>query len=1012
MSRKPRPSEPEDATVVSLVGREAAGKPATARTMLRPESRDAVPWAVFDLDWYLAAYPEAAADLPNVNFYSVLRQYLDVGQAAGHSPNMYFDETWYRACNPDVVVAISEGRVESGFDHYCRDGFRDRSPHWLFDEKRYRELYRDITDAALVECQLPNGYAHYLMLGDKEGRINSPFFDPEMFAACLAKAEIDAPPEDGLFTIYLRLSGMQPECRTTKYFDPEWYRATYPEAVEAIARGAYRNALHHYLTNPTPLAFDPLPVFSEQIYISANPDVAHAVAIGQFRCGYLHFLANGAAELRAAGPRLDLQWYYSNNAKVRADLAAGRAPDAFAHYLTIGQAMGLTGAPPPDPAEREPAPMMLYRARGSAPLPTVARRGLDFTCTGVPAVSVIMLLRDEFTVTLQSLAALRDRMPGPMELVLIDRDSHDETRHIHRYVRGARVLRFDLPLGAAAMRSAALGMVGAPIVLLLGSDTEPAHDAIAAALDRFADNPDIGAIGGRIVGPDGRLRTAGGIIWRDGSLTHYMRDAPALAPEANFVRDVDFCSSDLLLARTAVLQQLEGFDTQFTTPDYGDADLCLRIITAGHRVVCDPNVLGFQLGVNEPVKGGEEETAAFFRKHIDRLRFRYLPDPKVEIFARALDKHRERLLFLEDMVPLRMIGSGFVRSNDLVRVLASMGVFVTVFPLRQHKFDIAAVYADMPDTVEVMHDRSLADLGALFNERVGYYDLIWVARTHNLERILLLLKQATTGTGRPPLVVLDTEAITALREAALHRLTGQDADFDVDAAILKEFANAHHCQSISVVTQQEAAILRDLGFSDVKVIGHIRDLAPTPRAFEERSGILFVGAIHEIPSPNYDGLCWFVDEVLPLIEAELGWETRLSVVGYTGAGVTMDRFRAHARVTLRGAVVDTTPLYNAHRVFIAPARYAAGSPYKVYEAASFGLPVVATELLREQVGWEDGKEILAADAADPARFAAQVVRLYRDAALWQSVRDNALARLAAENGRDQYVRVLNEILER
>jgi O-antigen biosynthesis protein len=32
-----------------------------------------------------------------------------------------------------------------------------------------------------------------------------------------------------------------------------------------------------------------------------------------------------------------------------------------------------------------------------------------------------------------------------------------------------------------------------------------------------------------------------------------------------------------------------------------------------------------------------------------------------------------RILFVEDTVPLRTIGSGFVRSNDLVQVMASLG---------------------------------------------------------------------------------------------------------------------------------------------------------------------------------------------------------------------------------------------------------------------------------------------------------------------------------------------------
>ena len=82
------------------------------------------------------------------------------------------------------------------------------------------------------------------------------------------------------------------------------------------------------------------------------------------------------------------------------------------------------------------------------------------------------------------------------------------------------------------------------------------------------------------------------------------------------------------------------------------------------------------------------------------------------------------------------------------------------------------------------------------------------------------------------------------------------------------------------------------------------------RGFTQRAGLLFVGAIHTLDSPNYDGLGWLVDQVLPLIERALQWEARLTVVGYTGEEVSLDRFRHHPRVTLLGAVVHTECLYD------------------------------------------------------------------------------------------------------
>ena len=129
---------------------------------------------------------------------------------------------------------------------------------------------------------------------------------------------------------------------------------------------------------------------------------------------------------------------------------------------------------------------------------------------------------------------------------------------------------------------------------------------------------------------------------------------------------------------------------------------------------------------------------------------------------------------------------------------------------------------------------------------------------------------------------------------------------------------------------------------------------PTARPFAQRAGMLFVGAIHKQDSPNFDSLVWFVDAVLPLIEAELKWETRLTIAGYVAPGIDMGRFEHHPRITLRGPVADLNPLYNAHRVFVAPTRYAAGAPYKVLEAASRGVPVVATEVLRGELDWSRG----------------------------------------------------------
>jgi len=385
-----------------------------------------------------------------------------------------------------------------------------------------------------------------------------------------------------------------------------------------------------------------------------------------------------------------------------------------------------------------------------------------------------------------------------------------------------------------------------------------------------------------------------------------------------------------------------------------------------------------------------------------------MPDSTATAFARHAGPRGRRVLFIEDKLPLRPLGSGFVRANDLVRTMAAMGYGVTVFPVAPGHFEAPAVYADFPDTVEIMHDRGLDRLREFLQQRIGYYDAIWISRTHNLDRVLPVLDRALAADDSRPPIVLDTEAIAALRQAEQAALAGETCD--LEAALRQEFANAGRCRTIVAVNEAEARMLRELGCGNVAVIGHVREVRPTARPFDRRAGMLFVGAMHQPDSPNYDSLCWFVDAVLPLIERALRWETRLTVAGYTAPEVSLDRFRDHPRVTLRGMVPDTAPLYDSHRLFVAPTRIAAGTPYKVHEAASFGLPVVATELLGRQLDWQDGQELLTAPASDPAAFAAQVVRLYRDPALWDALRETALERLRRENDAAGYAAAIEAVL--
>ena len=312
-----------------------------ARDVLKLPGETVIPWAVFDWQWYLRTYPEAATVADEDDPSTVLTYYLERGQKQGHSPNRMFDEQWHRQMYPQIAERVAAGHWPSAFDAYCRRGALDRSPHWLFDELAYRDRYPDLTNAVLEKFELCNGYDHYLRHGIAEDRIGHRLFDPKVYLSHFDPADAAAIRENGIFQHYLnRIRSGEPELRTSIYFDPEWYLRRYPgrrprHRGEAVEMRAASLPLQRYANRIRSAG----KLFGV-LYLGRDPGLRAVVEARTFRNGYIHFLRFGAKELRPPIASIDLAWYAAQPS-VKADLEQGRAPDAFAHWLAIGSAAGL-----------------------------------------------------------------------------------------------------------------------------------------------------------------------------------------------------------------------------------------------------------------------------------------------------------------------------------------------------------------------------------------------------------------------------------------------------------------------------------------------------------------------------------------------------------------------------------------------------------------------------------------------------------------------------------------------
>jgi GT2 family glycosyltransferase len=971
-------------------------------------------WAEFDADWYGRTYAKDVSGLePNAAAMEAF--YHASGARLGHSPNRYFDERWYLATYPDVAEAVATGVFGSGFEHYGLNGHRSRSPHWLFAEQFYLAENADLTADSLKSGLYINGYDHYLKTGDREFRSGHWLFNPAMHrvAAMAAAGEAHNGGEFGRF-----LAGDRRVASTDRlswYFDPVWYLNTYPQVAAEIEEGLWTCALEHYLCNTDPTAFDPNADFSEAFYRTTHLDVAPLLDDGRIRNCFEHFLRFGAAERRKPHSDIDLNDYF-RTVSVQTEIEQGQFPDAFAHYEATG---GRARKPMDESAISEEHGKRLYARACQNMLPALIRHPLDFSCSK-PTLSVIIVAYNKFAFTLATLASLRANYAGAMQVILVDSGSRDEISRIEHYVRGLEIVRFRYNIGFVEGCNAGLNRAKAEATLYLNNDVQLNPGAVQNAMTRLWAGDKTGAVGAKIIRTHGLLQEAGSIVWRDGWASGYLRDADPNIPEANFVRAVDYCSAAFLLCKTDLLRQLRGFDTDYSPAYFEEVDLCLRMRKLGFSTIYDPTVVlvHYEFSTTSNTISGrlmERNHPTFRRKNADQLRRQSFNQPSLVTAARAVAPGQRRILFIEDRVPFKHLGSGFTRSNDIIHAMDALGYHVTVFPIYQPTETIAALYTAFPDTVEVIYDRELPDLDAFVAARSNYYDAVWIARTHNAERLAPVLARCAAHLPMNR-VVLDTEAVAAARTVEREKVvTGQSASAaasSLKAMVEQELSCAFVSQRIIAVNKLDAGMIQAAGFADVDILGHLQSVRPSPRGFAQRSGLLFFASIMDSNSPNLDALGWFSANVLPILDRELPPDAVFAVAGYLHKRVDLSMLRRNPRVRMLGTISDLNALFDRFRVMVAPTRFAGGIPYKVHEAASYGLPVAASPLLCRQVDWEPGKAIVSISIDDPRACASAIMELYNNEALWSDIQANALAKVREENSRDTYLATLAGILSR
>jgi glycosyltransferase involved in cell wall biosynthesis len=149
----------------------------------------------------------------------------------------------------------------------------------------------------------------------------------------------------------------------------------------------------------------------------------------------------------------------------------------------------------------------------------------------------------------------------------------------------------------------------------------------------------------------------------------------------------------------------------------------------------------------------------------------------------------------------------------------------------------------------------------------------------------------------------------------------------------------------------------------------------TPRPDAEVAGrLVFSGSMDW--HPNEDAVCYFADEILPRIRADIPGAS-FTIVG-RNPSARVRELAARPGIVVTGTLDDVRPSIAEGSVYVVPLRAGSGTRIKIFEALSMGKAVVSTSVGAEGLALESGRHFLAADTAHD--FAQAVIRLLRDPA--------------------------------
>lgn len=257
---------------------------------------------------------------------------------------------------------------------------------------------------------------------------------------------------------------------------------------------------------------------------------------------------------------------------------------------------------------------------------------VQYPLEDAPLVSIIIPNKDEKETLAACLESIKEKSAYQnYEILLVENNSvTDEIFQYYKILsreKNIRLLRWDKEFNYSAINNFAAKAARGEYLLFLNNDvTVRASDWLEELLG-MCRRAEVGAVGAKLLYPDGTIQHAGCVIGIGGIAGSMFVGMPAersgYLHKASILQDMSAVTAACMMMKREVFEKVGGFDEKLAVA-FNDMDLCLRVGQAGYLVVYDPYV---QLTHAESKTRGPEdskEKTRRFQREIEYMRCRWM----------------------------------------------------------------------------------------------------------------------------------------------------------------------------------------------------------------------------------------------------------------------------------------------------------------------------------------------------------------------------------------------------